>query len=107
EAPSVQSRSRRDGARKECSTKPETTRIGSGLMPEEKRAVGEPTEWKNQRQAAMAPAATKCFTHHGGRTRVACEKAIPPVTSTMAPIAVVQAISPREAQAAMAMAAAP
>ena len=33
----------------------------------------------------MAPTATMTFTHPGGRARVACEKAMPADTSTMAP----------------------
>ena len=52
----------------------------------------------------MAPRATSTFTHHGGRARVACEKAVPAATSTMAPSAVVQAIPPSDAQAAIATA---
>ena len=55
----------------------------------------------------MAPTATMTFTHPGGRARVACEKAVPAATSTMAPAAVVQAISWREAQAAIATSTAP
>ena len=55
----------------------------------------------------MAPTATSTFTHQGGRARVACEKTVPAATSTMAPTAVVQAISPRDAQAAIATSTAP
>ena len=55
----------------------------------------------------MAPMATSTFTQPGGRARVAWENAVPADTSTMAPIAVVQAISSREAQAAIATSTAP
>ena len=55
----------------------------------------------------MAPTATMTFTHPGGRARVAYEKTVPAATSTMAPTAVVQAISWREAQAAIATSTAP
>ena len=65
-------------------------------------SAGELTVWKNQTQRADGTEATRTFTHHGGRARVACEKAVPAATSTMAPSAVVQAISPSEAQAAIA-----
>src|ERR1700722_1975406 len=70
-------------------------------------AAGELTAWKNHTHAAMAPTATRTFTHPGGRARVAWENTMPADTSTMAPIAVVQAISSRDAQAAMATSAAP
>src|ERR1700729_4093570 len=102
DAPSVKSRSRRDGTWKECTTRTVTNRTVKGLMTDVMPAVGELTSWKNQTQAPMAPTATTTFTHAGGRVRVACEKTVPADTSTMAPTAVVQAISWRDAQAAIA-----
>ena len=85
EAPRVKSRSRRDGTWKECTTRTATSRTVRGLTTDVMPPAGELTEWKNQTQAAMAPTATMTFTHPGGRARVACEKAMPADTSTMAP----------------------
>ena len=93
EAPRVKSRSRRDGTWKECTTRTATSRTVRGLTTDVMPPAGELTEWKNQTHAPMAPTATMTFTHPGGRARVACEKAVPAETSTMAPTAVVQAIS--------------
>ena len=107
DAPSVKSRSRRDGTWKEWTTRTATNRTVRGLTTDVMPAAGELTAWKNQTQAAMAPTATVTFTHPGGRARVACEKTVPADTSTMAPTAVVQAISCREAQAAIATSTAP
>ena len=107
EAPRVKSRSRRDGTWKECTTRTVTSRTVRGSTTDVMPPAGELTERKNQTQAAMAPTATMTFTHPGGRARVACEKAVPADTSTMAPAAVVQAISWREAQAAIATSTAP
>ena len=102
EAPSVKSRSRRVGTWNECTTRTATSRIVNGLITEVMPPDGELTVWKNQTQAVVAPTATRTLTQPGGRARVACEKAVPPAMSTMAPDAVVQAISPSEAQAAIA-----
>ena len=107
EAPRVKSRSRRDGTWKECTTRTATSRTVRGLTTDVMPPAGELTERKNQTHAAMAPTATMTFTHPGGRARVACEKAVPAATSTMAPTAVVQPISWSEAQAAIATSTAP
>ena len=107
DAPSVKSRSRRVGTWKEWTTRTATSSTVKGLMIDVMPPAGALTAWKNQTQAAMAPRATRIFTHPGGRARVACEKAVPAETSAMAPIAVVQAISCREAHAAMATSTAP
>ena len=77
DAPSVKSRSRRDGTWKECTTSTVTSRTVKGLITDVMPAAGELTAWKNQTHAPMAPTATMTFTHPGGRVRVACEKAVP------------------------------
>ena len=107
DAASMKTRSRRDGTWKECTTRTATSRTVRGLTMDVIPAAGELTSWKNQTQAAMAPTATSTLIHAGGRARVACEKTVPADTSTMAPMAVVQAISCREAQAAIATSTAP
>ena len=107
EAPRVKSRSRRDGTWKECTTRTATSRTVRGLSTDVMPAAGGWTERRNQTHAAMAPMATMAFTHPGGRARVACENTVPADTSTMAPRAVVQPISWREAQAAIATSTAP
>ncbi len=85
DAASENSRSRRAGTWKECTTRTDTKSTVSGSSTEEMARAGALTAWTNHTETAMAATATSPFTHPGGRVRVAYEKTMPSVTSPMAP----------------------
>ena len=70
DAASENSRSRRDGTWKECTTRTDTKSTVSGSSTDAMPRAGALTAWTNHTETAMAADGDQPFTHPGGRVRV-------------------------------------